>query len=106
MGKNIKTNVPDLDSIKEQSNGDYQVHDMDSREKSKQKLYADKQHRATEKQIKVGDLILVNQEKSTLRPPWDTEPYLVAEVHDTKLYLTRDRNQRSVARINVSWLSL
>ena len=57
--------------------------------------YLDERRRAQTTDIKPWDYVVVKQEKSTVNPPWDVKPYLVKEVHGTKLYLKGMKDIRS-----------
>ena len=47
--------------------------------------------------IQPGDSIVVKQEKSTLKPPWDMKPYKVDNVSGTNLYLSRDGRTETIS---------
>ena len=66
-----------------------------NKERQKQKDYADKHRRARLKPILVGDEVLVKQEKTTTKPPWDPNPYKVTEVKGTKITATRGHKERT-----------
>ena len=66
-------------------------------EKEKQKKYADKHRKAKDKKVEKGDQVLIKQDKTTTKPPWNPEPFTVEEVKGTKIVakrgeLTRTRN--------------
>ena len=65
----IRTKVGALDTRKK--------HDT---EKLKQKSRADERNHAKEKDIKQGDKIMVQQKKTSTKPPWDPDMYTVTEV--------------------------
>jgi hypothetical protein len=60
-----------------------------------QKEYADKHRRAKEKTVLVGDEVLLKQEKTTTKPPWDPKPYKVVEVKGTKITAVRGHKERT-----------
>ena len=95
MNRELKTKVPNIDSVKKGSS-DNSVEEIDTAEKVKHKKYADKRRRARDRSINVGDQVLVKQKKTTTRPPWDPIPYLVENVKNSKIFLTR--NGRSKVR--------
>ena len=66
------------------------VHTCIAEGKMGQKHYFDKGHRAHAKVINVGDQVLVKQNKTTTKPPYNRNPYNVADVHGKQLVLTRD----------------
>ena len=61
----------------------------DAAAKTKQKEYADKHRRATDRQYKVGDTVLLYQKKSTTKPPYDPDPFTVTTTEGTKITATR-----------------
>ena len=66
-------------------------------EKEKQKSYADKHRKAKQKKVEKGDQVLIKQDKTTTKPPWNPEPFTVEEVKGTKIVakkgeLSRTRN--------------
>ena len=99
MGKELNTKVPNVDSLRAGAGpntveGDKQVRDVDAKKKQKHKEYADRRRRARDSSVKAGDRVVVKQEKTTLRPPWDPQPYQVQQVHGTKVYLSRNGRQK------------
>ena len=66
-----------------------EAHTKHKAERQKQKDYADKHRRAKEKPVRVGDKVLVKQEKTTTKPPWDPNPYKVTKVKGTKITASR-----------------
>ena len=85
----LKTQILSVHSVKDCS-PDEEVEQVDAAEKAKHKEYVDKRHRARDREIKVGDQVLVKQNKTTTRPPWDPKPYLVVKVKQSKIFLERD----------------
>ena len=59
-----------------------------------QKKNFDRRRRAKIKEINVGDEILVKQEKSTTRPPFDPKPYTVHGVVGNRISASRDDGSR------------
>ena len=91
MGRNVKTRVFDIRGVQtSKDHDDQEVRDKDSTQKAKSKKYLDKKRRARVTEFKAGDSVIVKQDKTTTRPPWEIRPYSVEEVHGTKLYLLRD----------------
>ena len=64
-------------------------------ERQKQKDYADRHRRAKNKPVLVGDKVLVKQEKTTVKPPWDPNPYKVTQVKGTKITAARGQRERT-----------
>ena len=60
------------------------------KKKMSQKKYFDKRHRATKKEIKVGDKALIKQIKSTTKPPYDPHPFVVHGIDGNKITMSRE----------------
>ena len=73
----------------------------DKKEKEKQKNYADKKRRARYVEYKVGDRVLLRQTKTTVKPPYDPEAYVVEEVKGTEV--TARRGKKKVTRNVQRW---
>ena len=58
--------------------------------KLEQKLYADKRHRSKSKKIQPGDKILIKQHKSTTKPAFNPNPYVVTNVKGSQIKAIRD----------------
>ena len=56
------------------------------------------------KDIKAGDQILLQQKKSSVRPPWDPQPYTVVDVQGSKVQATRGDDVKFRAKNNVKKL--
>ena len=63
--------------------------------RQERKVIYDKKHRTQEQEKKTGDKVLVKQQKTTIKPPFDTRPHHVKEVRGTKIIVVR-RNQHKV----------
>ena len=72
--------------------------------KAKQKEYADHRRRAKEKVINVGDEVLVQQKKSSVKTPWDPVPFKGTEVKGSKLKVQKGELVRERAKNNVKLL--
>ena len=55
-----------------------------------QKKQFDRRRRAKPKDIKVGDLILIKQQKSTTKPPFDPAPYTVDHISGNRVTASRN----------------
>ena len=62
----------------------------DREQKQKYIEYTDKRHRAREVEINPGDSVVIEQDKTTLQPPWDPEPFKVTKEKGTKIYMEKD----------------
>ena len=84
--------------------------DLEARDKNQQvnkarKLEFDKRKHAKEVTINKGDKILIKQEKSTIKPPYDPEPYVVTRTKGTQVIATRGgktkiRNKAKVKKLS------
>lgn len=71
-----------------------------------QKKHFDKRHRAHEKNVAIGDKVLVKQQKSTTKPPYDHRSYTVTETVGNKIVMkradgskrVRDKNQIKILK--------
>ena len=61
----------------------------------------DKKRRVKEKEVKVGDKILVQQKKSTIKTSWDPQPYEVLEVKGSKVKAQKGEIIRERAKNNI-----
>ena len=57
--------------------------------KAKQKEYANKHRRATGRQYKAGDTVLLHQNKTTAKRPYDQDPFTFTHTQGTKITATR-----------------
>ena len=93
MGRRMKTKIPARLAA-----SDTQAH-QEAKEKDKarrleRKVGYDTKHRTQEQQIKTGDKVLVKQQKTTIKPPFDPKPYHVKEVRGTQITVVRGRQQK------------
>ena len=76
---------------------------MDAETREKRKSRFDKTKHAKDEKIVKGDKVLVKQQKTTIKPPYDPKPYLVTEVVGTQITATRagKETRRNKAKIKV-----
>jgi hypothetical protein len=102
MGRVIRTKLPSLyqipDTVEHQ-----QAKEKDLLAKLKQKKYADKHRRAKEQVVEIGDKVLLKQEKTTIKPPFDPEPFKVTEVRGTKVEAERVKDGKRRVRNVSKW---
>ena len=67
----------------------------DKEEKKKQREYADGRRRAKVKKIKEGDKVLIQQKKTTVKPPFDPKPFTVTKVENTKITAKRGKTSKT-----------
>ena len=96
-GRKIRTKLPGL-RVQQQGELDKEVREKHERERQKQKLYADEKRKAKLKEVKPGDQVMVQQRKSTVKTPWDPNPYTVIKVKGSQVELMRgdDRKRRAL----------
>ena len=103
FNRKMKTKLPQLD-IKINKKLDREVRSKHDAEKQKQKNYTDKKRRAKEKIISPGDEILIQQKKTTIKPPWDPRPFTVVDVHGSKVEGQRGEEVKFRAKNRVKML--
>ena len=99
MNRRIRTKLPQVPNYKETAENS-KARDRHDKERMKQKQRFDKRRRAKPKIIEIGDKVLVKQEKSTTKPPYNPEPLTVTMVKGNRVTATngvitrvRDKNQ-------------
>ena len=82
-----------------------EIREKHDSEKLAQKKQFDRRRKATNKEVRVGDQILVKQDKSTTKPPFDHNPYTVVKVDGNRIdaeregkYRQRDKNAIKVVK--------
>ena len=103
FNRKMATKLPQL-QIKINKDLDREVRSKHDEVKEKQKSYADEKRRAKVKDIKAGDQILLQQKKTSVRPPWDPQPYTVVDVQGSKVQATRGDDVKFRAKNNVKKL--
>ena len=84
MNRSVRTRIPKLIAPpKDKALQEARQKDMETRLVKKGKL--DKRKTAKEKEVKVGDKILVSQRKLTIKPPYDPKPYEVKEINGNQM---------------------
>ena len=100
MNRGIKTKIPTL--IQAPTTAAHkEAQQKDAAAKARQKEYADKHRRATDRQYKVGDTVLLHQKKTTIKPPYDPHSFTVTHTQGTKI--TATRRGREVTRNVDKW---
>ena len=100
FNRKMMTKLPQLPS-KVNKKLDKEVREKHDKEKEKQKSYADTRRKATEKEVKPGDKVLVQQKKSTLKTPWEPVPYEVTEVKGSRVRVQRGDLMKNRAKNNI-----
>ena len=52
-------------------------------------MYYDKRHKVKDKKVEIGDEIMLQQQKSTLRTPFDPDTYRVEEIKGSSVVAER-----------------
>ncbi|CAC5356773.1 unnamed protein product [Mytilus coruscus] len=87
FGRNIKTKLPTI-TPKYQDN---EIRETDKRKNDKMKNYADTRRNAESSDLKIGDTVLVRQDKQNkLSTPYNSNPYKIVERNGTMLTAKRD----------------
>ena len=100
MNRELRTKLPSL-HLEASSEVHHRVKQKDREAKLHQKQYADKHRRAKEVEIKMGDKVLLKQDKTTLKPPFDPEPFTVISVQGSKV--TAERDHKTKCRNQAKW---
>ena len=91
----LRTRIPQISNHSD-SSVQKQMGVHHDKKEDQQKKYFDKGHRATQKTVKPGDKILVQQKKTTTSPPFDPKPYSVTAVKGNRV--TSERNGQTRVR--------
>lgn len=97
FGRPMGTKLPSLPAKQKKKASQKKVKMNDAKAKEKMKVYADKRRNARDSNLKVGDRVLVQQEKrNKLSTPFDPRPY---EVIDKKgSMITAQREDKKITR--------
>jgi transposase InsO family protein len=79
-------------------NTDAAVRTKHAEEKEKQKKYSDRRRRVKDKVIRPGDSVLIQRKKTTLRTPWDPEPFRVIKVEGSRVTGRRGQEEKARAK--------
>ena len=100
FNRKMMTKLPRLPS-KVNQDLDQEVREKHDAGKMKQKLYADEKRKAKDKKVEIGDKIMVKQKKSTLKTPWDPEPFKVVGVEGSRVTAERGDQRKVRAKNNI-----
>lgn len=99
FGRDPKTKLPEIDNKKEkETNISQQAKQNDKQAKDKAKNYADTRNKAQHKGLKVGDHVLVKNDrrKNKLSTPYDPNPFIIKEKKGSMV--TAASNKRNITR--------
>ena len=88
FNRSIQTKLPRA-LRQSQGTADKEIRDRHMKEKEKQKMYYDKRNKTKEKKLKVGDEIMLQQQKTTTRSPFDPDTYKVKEIKGSSVVAER-----------------
>ena len=103
MGRRLKTKIPARLAASD-TQAHQEAKEKDKVTRSKRKEVYDKKHRTQEQEIKPGDMVLVKQQKTTTKPPFDPKPYQVKEVKGTQITVIRGKQQKVRSKEKVKLL--
>ena len=93
MNRRLKTKIPArLAPSDTQAHQEAKLKDKSSR--LDRKVVYDKKHRVKEQHIQPGDNVLIKQQKTTVKPPFDPKPYCVTDVKGTQVTAVRGRQKK------------
>ena len=69
------------------------VRERDRASKEKNKRDFDRRKKAKDKGIEVGDQVMVARRKTTIKTPWDPNPYKVVDIHHRRATIQRGRSR-------------
>ena len=88
FNRSIQTKLPR--ALREnQDTVDKDLRERHKKEKEKQKTYYDRRNKTKEKTLEVGDEIMLQQQKTTTRSPFDPDTYKVKEIKGSSVVAER-----------------
>ena len=103
MLRRTKTKIP---SIRRSIDSDIhrEAKQKDAETRAARKQVFDKKHKVREQSIQPGDQVLIKQQKTTIKPPFDPAPYDVTEVKGSQVTARRGDKMRIRNRAKVKLL--
>merc|ERR1712059_151974 len=93
MRRPIRTRVPGMmKQATDKTNKEAKAQDEKTRRERKERY--DRKKRVKECHIKPGDRVLIKQERTTVRPPYDPKPYEVTEVKGAQVTCRRGGKEK------------
>ena len=89
MNRSVRTLLPGLPQPLDEDR-DRQVRETDRAKKEYNKEYKDRRMKAKEKEVRIGDEVLIKQKKTSIKPPFDPKPFQVKSVSKSRVNLERD----------------
>ena len=88
MGRLLKTKIPATTKpATGKMHKEAKAKDRETRQKRKHQR--DHKRKATSKPFAVGDCILLKQQKTTIKPPFDPKPYIITKIKGTQITASR-----------------
>ena len=103
MGRRLKTKIPARLAASD-TQAHQEAKEKDKVTRLKRKEVYDKKNRTQEQEIKPGDMVLVKQQKTSTKPPFDPKPYQVKEVKGTQITVIRGKQQKVRSKEKVKLL--
>ena len=105
FGRRLQTKLPQI-HVQEETEEKKMIRERHDKKRLDQKKYFDKRHKVQEKKVSFGDKVMVKQQKSTTKPPYDPRPYTVTGTKGNKVEMergdgskrVRDKNQIKVLK--------
>ena len=91
--RQIRTRIPGL-MRPTQEKVDKEAQAQDERTRKERKERYDEKNKVKERQVKPGDRVLMKQEKMTVKPPYDPNPYKVVEVKGAQVTCSRGGKEK------------
>ena len=93
FGRKIKTKLPQI-LIRQETDRQRSMRKQHDAKKLAQKEYFDKRYRSHQKPLKPGNRVLLRQDKSTTKPPYDPNPYKVVRVEGNRVTINNGEKER------------
>ena len=73
---------------------------QDGRTRKERKERYDRRNKVQERQVEKGDRVLIKQEKSMVKPPYDPKPYTVVDVKGAQVTCSRGGKEKKRTKEN------
>ena len=104
FGQKMKTKLPQNLPKKKDSDREEEARAKHDEKKRQQKKTFDGKQKAKEKKLTKGDEVLIQQQKTSVKSPWDQEGFEVKEVKGSKLILQRGEETKIRAKNRVKFV--
>ena len=93
FGRRIRTKLPQI-VVHQDTEQQKRTRDIHDNKKMEQKRQFDRKHKARPKHINVGDKVLIKQQKTTIKPPYNPDPFTVTKVKGNRVTMTNGEKTR------------